>query len=129
MIVDSSALVAIMLLEPEALPFTRLIAQAAAPKISAPTLLETNMVLSGRRGFVAEDRLKDYLAKARIATIPFTADHAAVARDAFMRYGKGRHPAGLNFGDCISYATARLEAMPLLFKGDDFRLTDVECAA
>jgi len=66
---------------------------------------------------------------AAIRAIPFAADHAAVAREAFLRYGKGRHPAALNFGDCIAYATARLEAMPLLFKGDDFRLTDIEAAA
>ncbi|WP_245455865.1 type II toxin-antitoxin system VapC family toxin [Mesorhizobium sp. M7A.F.Ca.US.008.03.1.1] len=60
--------------------------------------------------------------------IAFTADHAAVVRQAFLCYGKGRHPAALDFGDCIAYATARLEAMPLLFKGDDFRLTDIEAA-
>jgi ribonuclease VapC len=61
-------------------------------------------------------------------TVPFAADRAAVTREAFLRYGKGRHPAALNFGDCIAYATARLEAMPLLLKDDDFRLTDVEPA-
>jgi ribonuclease VapC len=74
------------------------------------------------------DRLDHLLHIALIETIPFTADHAVVARQAFLRYGKRRHPAALNFGDCIAYAAARLEAMPLLFNGDDFRLTDVEAA-
>jgi ribonuclease VapC len=74
------------------------------------------------------DRLDQFLRTASIEIVPFTADHAAVARQTFLRYGKGRHPAALNFGDCIAYATARLEAMPLLFKGDDFRLTDIEAA-
>jgi ribonuclease VapC len=129
MIVDSSVLVAILIREPEADIFIDMIGQTGHCKVAAPTLLETSIVLSARGGQRMLDLLDAYLAKARIATIPFTADHAAVARDAFLRYGKGRHPAGLNFGDCISYATARLEAMPLLFKGDDFRLTDVDCAA
>lgn len=86
------------------------------------------MVLAGGWQDEILDRLDDFLRTASIETIPFTADHAAVARHAFLRYGKGRHPAALNFGDCIAYATARLEAMPLLFKGDDFRLTDIEAA-
>lgn len=75
------------------------------------------------------NRLDALIGVLKIDPVPFTADHTAVARSAFLRYGKGRHPAGLNFGDCISYATAKLEAMPLLFKGDDFRLTDIEAAA
>jgi ribonuclease VapC len=86
------------------------------------------MVLAGRREDEVLDRLDQFLRTASIETVPFTADHAAVARQTFLRYGKGRHPAALNFGDCIAYATARLEAMPLLFKGDDFRLTDIEAA-
>jgi ribonuclease VapC len=86
------------------------------------------MVLASRREDEVLDRLDQFLRTASIETVPFTADHAAVARQTFLRYGKGRHPAALNFGDCIAYATARLEAMPLLFKGDDFRLTDIEAA-
>ena len=86
------------------------------------------MVLAGGRQDGILDRLDRFLHTASIETIPFTADHAIVARQAFLRYGKGRHPAALNFGDCIAYATARLEAMPLLFKADDFRLTDIEAA-
>lgn len=86
------------------------------------------MVLVGGWQDEIVDRLDAFLRVASIETISFTADHAAVARQAFLRYGKGRHPAALNFGDCIAYAVARLEAMPLLFKGNDFRLTDIEAA-
>ncbi len=128
MIVDSSALVAILTEEEDAIVLNRAIARAVTCAISAPTLLETSMVLSGRRGQVPVDALDAYVSKAGISVLPFTADHALIARQAFLRYGKGRHKAGLNFGDCIAYAAAKLEGMPLLFKGDDFKLTDVEAA-
>lgn len=128
MIIDSSVLVAILLLEPGYDRFVLAITQAKRRLLAAPTLLETTMVLAGRREDEILDRLDQFLRTASIETVPFTADHAAVARQTFLRYGKGRHPAALNFGDCIAYATARLEAMPLLFKGDDFRLTDIEAA-
>ena len=128
MIIDSSVLVAILRLEPGYDRFVLAITQAKRRLLAAPTLLETTMVLAGRREDEVLDRLDQFLRTASIETVPFTADHAAVARQTFLRYGKGRHPAALNFGDCIAYATARLEAMPLLFKGDDFRLTDIEAA-
>ncbi|CAH2405187.1 type II toxin-antitoxin system VapC family toxin [Mesorhizobium ventifaucium] len=128
MIIDSSALVAILRTEPGYDRFVLAIARAERRLLAAPTLLETTMVLVGRWQDQIGDRFEALLRTASIETIPFTADHAAVARQAFLRYGKGRHPAALNFGDCIAYATARLEAMPLLFKGDDFRLTDIEPA-
>jgi ribonuclease VapC len=128
LIVDSSALVAILTEEDEAIVLNRAIARAVSCAISAPALLETSMVLSGRRGQATVDALDAYLRKANISVLPFTADHALLAREAFMRYGKGRHKAGLNFGDCIAYAAAKLEAMPLLFQGGDFSLTDVEAA-
>ncbi|TPL09579.1 type II toxin-antitoxin system VapC family toxin [Mesorhizobium sp. B2-4-14] len=128
MIVDSSALVAVLRAEPSHDQFVRAITNAGRRLIAAPTLLETTMVLVGGRQDEIADRLDAFLSAASIDTIPFTADHAAVARQAFLRYGKGRHPAALNFGDCIAYAAARLEAMPLLFKGNDFRLTDIEPA-
>ncbi len=128
MIIDSSVLVAILSLEPGYDRFVLAITQAKRRLLAAPTLLETTMVLAGRREDEILDRLDQFLRTASIETVPFTADHAAVARQTFLRYGKGRHPAALNFGDCIAYATARLEAMPLLFKGDDFRLTDIEAA-
>lgn len=128
MIIDSSALVAILRTEPGYDRLVLAIAQAERRMLAAPTLLETTMVLVGRWQDQIVDRFAAFLRTASIETIPFTADHAAVARQAFLRYGKGRHPAALNFGDCIAYAAARLEAMPLLFKGDDFRLTDIEAA-
>lgn len=128
MIIDSSVLVAILCLEPGYDRFVLAITQAKRRLLAAPTLLETTMVLAGRREDEVLDRLDQFLRTASIETVAFTADHAAVARQTFLRYGKGRHPAALNFGDCIAYATARLEAMPLLFKGDDFRLTDIEAA-
>ncbi|MDX8456532.1 type II toxin-antitoxin system VapC family toxin [Mesorhizobium sp. VK9D] len=128
MIIDSSALVAILRREPGHDRFVRAIADAGRRLIAAPILLETSMVLAGGWQDEIVDRLDTFLREASIETIAFTAEHAAVARQAFLRYGKGRHPAALNFGDCISYATARLEAMPLLFKGDDFRQTDIEAA-
>ena len=128
MIIDSSVLVAILRLEPGYDRFVLAITQAKRRLLAAPTLLETTMVLAGRREDEVLDRLDQFLRTASIETVAFTADHAAVARQTFLRYGKGRHPAALNFGDCIAYATARLEAMPLLFKGDDFRLTDIEAA-
>lgn len=128
MIIDSSVLVAILRLEPGYDRFVLAITPAKRRLLAVPTLLETTMVLAGRREDEILDRLDQFLRTASIETVAFTADHAAVARQTFLRYGKGRHPAALNFGDCIAYATARLEAMPLLFKGDDFRLTDIEAA-
>ncbi|TPK65503.1 type II toxin-antitoxin system VapC family toxin [Mesorhizobium sp. B2-4-19] len=128
MIIDSSALVAVLRAEPGRDQFVQAITSAQRRLIASPTLLETTMVLVGGWQDEIVDRLDAFLRVASIETISFTADHAAVARQAFLRYGKGRHPAALNFGDCIAYAVARLEAMPLLFKGNDFRLTDIEAA-
>ncbi|MGX5803190.1 type II toxin-antitoxin system VapC family toxin [Bradyrhizobium sp. Arg314] len=128
MIVDSSAIVAILRAESDRDIYLSAIDRANQCKIPAPTLVETTMVLAGAHGADMMDKLDAFLRAASIETIAFTAEHAAVARQAFLRYGKGRHPAALNFGDCIAYATARLEAMPLLFKGEDFRLTDIEPA-
>ncbi|PBB25129.1 MULTISPECIES: type II toxin-antitoxin system VapC family toxin [unclassified Mesorhizobium] len=128
MIIDSSALVAVLRAEPGHDQFVQAITSAQRRLIASPTLLETTMVLVGGWQDEIADLLDAFLRVASIETISFTADHAAVARQAFLRYGKGRHPAALNFGDCIAYAVARLEAMPLLFKGNDFRLTDIEAA-
>ena len=129
MIIDTSALVAIILDEPEGTSFVQLIREARWRRMASPALLEACMVLAGRFEDDMVNRLDALIGVLKIDPVPFPADHTAVARSAFLRYGKGRHPAGLNFGDCISYATAKLEAMPLLFKGDDFRLTDIEAAA
>ena len=128
MIVDTSALMAILLHEEGFERFARAIAYAERKLIAAPTLVEATMVITGRKFEEGSGLLDEFLRTSRIETIPFTADHAAMAREAFLRFGKGRHPARLNFGDCIAYAAARLEIMPLLFKGDDFRRTDIEAA-
>jgi ribonuclease VapC len=128
LIVDSSVLVAILQAEPGYIRFLDAILAADQVAVPAPNYLETCMVLAGRKSETALDRLDAYMRESNLSILPFTADHALIARDAFVRYGKGRHKAGLNFGDCIAYAAAKLEAMPLLFKGGDFSLTDVEAA-
>lgn len=123
MVIDTSALVAILQDEPEADAFADLLADATDPLISAATLFECSMVQARtRRGL---ENLDDLLLAAgiRIAAVDIAQAHAA--RDAWLRYGKGRSPAALNFGDCFSYALATTTGRPLLFKGDDFALTDV----
>jgi ribonuclease VapC len=127
-IIDTSAVVAVLRNEPEREQFAEAIAGAGRRSMAAPNLLETAMVLAGRQEDAILERLDAFLREASIRIQPFSADHAAAARHAFLRYGKGRHKAALNFGDCIAYAAAKLEAEPLLFKGEDFRLTDIEAA-
>ena len=126
MIVDSSALVAILSGEPDARRYVTAIAQAARARISAANFLEAAIVLEGRGA--ARNELDDFLAEHGIQIEPVTADHARRAREAWRRFGKGNHPAGLNFGDCFAYALADAEREPLLFKGDDFARTDVGAA-
>jgi ribonuclease VapC len=125
-ILDSSAVVAITLREPG---WERLFAAfTAAPRavgIGAPTLVETTIVLSARLARDARGLVGRLLLEGDIAVVPFTDAHFGTAADAWLRYGRGRHPAGLNFGDCLAYATARLADEPLLFTGDDFARTDV----
>jgi ribonuclease VapC len=128
MIIDSSALVAILLVEPEALRLTTAIAAASGCKLPPSCFLEASMIILGRNG---EDGLRDfdlYLARREISIIPFSEKQARLARDAFKRYGKGRHPAQLNFGDCMAYALAKETGDELLFKGTDFGLTDISVA-
>jgi ribonuclease VapC len=96
--------------------------------IGAPTLLETTMVLSARTGRDARREIARSLRQLQIQVIPFTEEHFEVAVDAFHRYGKGRHPAGLNFGDCMSYAVAAVSGLPLLYVGNDFAQTDIQAA-
>ena len=128
MIVDSSALVAILLGEAESLSFARALQAAPVKLIAAPTYLETCMVMVRRSGVEARQDVDDLMRRSEIQIVPFTPQAASLAVSAFLNFGKGRHPANLNFGDCISYAMTKTELMPLLFKGDDFRLTDVESA-
>jgi ribonuclease VapC len=127
-IIDSSAVVAILFDEPDALAFATAIGNADSVAMAAPTLVETTLVAEGRTREGMRDRLDALLSKAEAEIVPFTAEHAALARDAWRRYGKGRHPAGLNLGDCFAYALAVARDEPLLFKGGDFSLTDVKAA-
>lgn len=125
MIIDSSALVAVLTGEPAAERVTRAIADATAPMVASPGLLETSMVIGGRHGSAGLALLDAYQARLGATIVPFTEAHARAATDAFLRYGKGRHASGLNFGDCMAYAVAQAEGAPLLFVGEDFGRTDV----
>ena len=124
MVVDTSALVAILFREPEAELFEATIAAAVEPVVSAVALVELGMVALGRRGFTPAE-IEDRLRRWGLAIQPVTAAGARLALDAFARYGKGRHPAALNFGDCFAYALAKDRGEPPLFKGNDFAQTDV----
>jgi ribonuclease VapC len=129
MIIDSSALVAIITDEPEAERMTRSIARSGTRLVSAGNALEAGIVIEARLGEVGGRDLDLYLHKLGIEVVTFTPRQANLARKAYRQFGKGRHPAGLNFGDCITYALARDTGEPLLFKGNDFTRTDVIAAA
>jgi ribonuclease VapC len=125
-IVDSSALVAILKGEPESVSFAAAIAGTRNVRISAATLLETMIVIDGTRDPVKSSRVEDLLAGGRIEITDVTAGQVRIARAAYRDFGKGSgHPARLNFGDCFSYALAKVTGEPLLFKGDDFGHTDL----
>jgi ribonuclease VapC len=125
MVVDTSALIAILLLEPEAERFTKAIAAARSRLISAANLLEAGIVIEGRLGPGGGDDLDEFVADVALEIVPVTADQVRVARRAYRSYGRGNHPAALNFGDCFAYALARTTGQPLLFKGADFARTDI----
>lgn len=124
-VVDSSALLAIYLDEPEADPFVDAIMSADAPSIGAPNFLEACLVADIRHGEAGTRELDRIVASLDLRVIAFDASHVQAARDAFRRYGKGRHAAALNFGDCCAYALSKSLAQPLLFKGNDFSRTDL----
>jgi ribonuclease VapC len=128
MIIDSSALVAIITNEPEAEPMTRSIASAGTRLVSAGNVLEAGIVIEARLGEEGGRDLDLYLHKLDIEVVEFTPRQASLARKAYRRFGKGRDPAGLNFGDCMAYALARDTGEPLLFKGGDFSRTDIAAA-
>lgn len=128
MTLDSSALVAILFSEPGYLELVDAILEAEAVRVGAPTLVETGMVLAGRRGTPAGRELDDLVRELGITVVPFGEAEWHAALEASNRYGRGRHAAGLNFGDCLSYATASLAGDTLLFVGDDFRHTDIRPA-
>lgn len=125
--VDSSALVAVIFGEPELTRFSAIIAREPAV-ISAASVTETAMVVEGRQGADALQELRLTLQRGGIDVVPVDAEAAWTAHAAWQRFGKGRHPAGLNFGDCFAYALAKNLSVPLLYKGDDFSQTDITAA-
>ena len=128
MVLDTSALLAILLDEPERPAFIRAIERDASRLMSVASFLECSLVLDSRHGADALRDLDLFIARAQVTLVPVDVDQAYVARQAYRRFGKGRHAAGLNFGDCLAYALSRTLGEPLLFKGDDFALTDVDRA-
>ena len=128
MVLDSSAIIAIELQEPG---FERLIdkiGDAKAVVMGIPTMFETAIVLSRRRGQDARPWLRGFLRSTKAEAVLFTDEHLDAAIDAFLRFGKGRHRAALNFGDCMAYAVAAVAGLPLLYTGNDFAQTDIPAA-
>jgi len=129
MIIDTSALMAILRDEPEASACAKAIEAAATRRISAANFVETAIVIDASRNPIASRRFDDLVREAQLVIEPVTEAQARVARDAYRDFGRGSgHPAKLNFGDCFAYALAKSSGEPLLFKGDDFVRTDVEVA-
>lgn len=128
MILDSSAVVAVLFEESRQEELATKMEGADLVAIGAPTLFETGMVMIGAIGQRGRGLIAQFLEAFEVEVIPFGHSHWEVAAEAFHRYGKGHHPACLNYGDCMSYATARIAEQPLLFVGDDFARTDIEAA-
>jgi ribonuclease VapC len=126
MVLDTSALLAILQNEPERRKFNEAIEAAETRSLSTASLVECSMIVESRYGADGIRDLDLLIAKAHISLAPVDEEQADLARRAFRKYGKGRHPAGLNFGDCFSYALAKALQDPLLFKGNDFSKTDIE---
>jgi ribonuclease VapC len=126
MVIDTSALLAIFLAEPERKAFLDSIFQAETRMISAANVLETGIVLEARRGESAGLEFDLFLVRANLQIVSVDSEQVEIARSAWRKYGKGRHPAGLTFGDCFAYALAKFTGEPLLAKGDDFSATDLE---
>ena len=126
MIVDASALLSLIFAEPAGELVEQRLESADALGIGAPTLTEVSLVLGSRLGRDPMPLLGRLLQEFAIVVVPFSEQHWAEATDAFMRFGRGRHPAALNFGDCMTYAIARLSEQPLLAIGDDFPQTDLQ---
>jgi ribonuclease VapC len=125
MVIDTSALLALLLNEPDALRIAQAIEAASIRLVSAATFLETSIIIESKKGEAGGRELELLLYRASIEVAPVDQDQAEIARQAWRRYGKGRHPAGLNHGDCFANALAIQRRLPLLFRGDDFAQTDV----
>jgi ribonuclease VapC len=128
MILDSSAIVAVLRAEPEAAEFSRAISSAERCHISAANYLEAAVVIDSAKSAISSRRFDDFFRASGIAVEAVTPRQAEIARAAYRDFGKGRHKTGLNFGDCFAYALAKEMDEPLLFKGTDFARTDVEVA-
>ena len=126
MIVDSSAIIAILFNEPDAALYAAAIANAQSCRISAANYVEAAVVVDSQSPVAGARQFDAFIRRAGIVIEPVTEEHALLARQAYADFGKGRHPAGLNFGDCFSYALAIASGEPLLFKGNDFSKTDVQ---
>ena len=126
MVIDASAVIAILLAEDDAERYTRAIEAAARPRISAASYLEAAVVIDNRGDVLAQREFDRFIRRAGIEVVAVNLEQAELARQAYRDFGKGRHPAGLNFGDCFSYALAKFTDEPLLFKGADFSRTDVK---
>ena len=129
MILDTSAMVAILYREPEASAFVQLIHDADLCRISVATYVELSMVIENQLGPEGMRQAEAFFRRAGIVIEPVTVDHGDLARQAFLDFGKGRHKASLNYGDCFSYALAKATGESLLFKGNDFSQTDIKVAA
>jgi ribonuclease VapC len=127
MVLDTSAVVAVLQDEPERRRFNEAIEASESRSISTASFVECSMILESRYGADGVRDLDLFIAKAQVSLVPVDEEQADLARRAYRKFGKGRHPAGLNFGDCFSYALSRALELPLLFKGNDFSQTDVEC--
>ncbi len=128
MILDSSAILAVLFDEPEREDFLRRILDSPTVGVGTPTLVETSIVLSARLGDAASSVVAGWVERAGLVVISFDESHWSVAADAWLRYGRGRHPAALNLGDCLAYATAKMSDLPLLCKGNEFPQTDLSLA-
>ena len=128
MVIDTSAVVAILQDDAERRRFVELIAGSGRCLISVASRVEMSIVVESRTGHLGRSLLENFFATRDIETVPVSVAHADIAIDAFRRYGRGRHKAGLNFGDCFAYALAKAARMPLLFKGNDFCHTNIVSA-
>jgi ribonuclease VapC len=127
MVIDSSAIVAILLNEADAADIAQAIESNSQRLLSAANLLEASIVIESRKGEAGGRELDLLIYRAAIEIVAVDQDQAELARIAWRRFGKGRHPAGLNYGDCFAYALAKTRQLPLLFQGGDFTRTDIDC--
>lgn len=125
MVLDSSAVISVLLEEEGHRRIAAAMANAESLAIGAPTLVETEVVMIARFDLRGRGVIAQFMEQNDVLVVPFDEGHWLVAAEAFARYGKGRHPAALNYGDCMTYATAQVAGHPLLFTGDDFSETDV----